>query len=185
MNAYFVFLTQVTVLCLILCRVQINQGAISDTTALWAEGDGCGVGSSHTVDRRWEDCLRPSRCVCVCVSGIIIPALYSQQITSDLYVGVNPGMKRGTFLDVLHLQPLGLRGFGCPNSYKHNETTVPFTPTPQSLTPPPRITANWSANPIHSTAGSQHKGDQFSFEWMNLFHGIWQRSAGDVSFYLF
>lgn len=93
MNAYFVFLTQVTVQCLIHCRVQINQGAISDTTALWAEGDGCGVGSSHTVDRRWEDCLRPSRCVCV--SGIIIPALYSQQITSDLYVGVNPGMTRG------------------------------------------------------------------------------------------
>lgn len=81
--------------------------------------------------------------MCVCVSGIIIPALYSQQITSALYAGVNPGMTaRGVDVPqrAASATPQCSGGFVPSNGNKHNETTVPFTPDdPQR---PTRITAH-------------------------------------------
>lgn len=130
----------------------------------------------------------PLPSVCVCVSGIIIPALYSGLITSwggGLlgWVGVNPGMtrRRSSNCCICNLSVFG--GI----SQTHNQTTVPFTPEPTPPTttsilhtPPPRITATLISKP-HSLNLLDHnmKGIN-SFERLNPFHGIWQRSSCEV-----
>lgn len=122
---------------------------------------GVGVGSLGGLPPRPHHIPTTAR---VGVFGIIIPALYSQQITSDLYVEVNPGgeTRRGDVPQRAASATSQREGIYLSTSYKHNETTVPFTPDPEKPCPPlnPRIRAHGSANLIHSTAGSQHKGDE-------------------------
>lgn len=119
----------------------------------------------HTLSRTVTDVVWGGG-VCACVCGIIVSSLCSQQITSDVYVEVNPGIKRGRS-SACCLCKLSVRGdFGCPtvpNTMKRLSLSV--SSHKASARHPHQVQSPLISKPIPSTAGSQHKGAHF-------FHGI-------------